>query len=100
MGFAAVSSLPLFEADIVAEREPPPRSARSYLRDIMRLRAAPERRAALLAITDAKTRAAVRFYLEDYFARRNGRALPNLAQIEAEEGARTQEETPCNPSLR
>lgn len=79
------NSLSLFESEVVAEREPPARPARSHLNDILRLRAAAQRRQALSAIDDPKLRALVRFYVEDYFARRNGRALPNLTRIEEEE---------------
>lgn len=79
------NSLYLFEAEAVAEREPPVRPARSLLSDILNLRTAPQRREALAAIADPKLRALVRFYVEDYFARRSGRALPNLSRIEEEE---------------
>ena len=88
-----MSSLPLFEAEAVAEREPPERPARVHLSEILRLRAAPQRREALTAITDPKLRALVRFYVEDYFARRSGRALPNLSRIEEEEA----NEIPSHP---
>lgn len=78
-------SLPLFDPGPSVDREPPPRSGRSYISDILSLRTAPERRAELAAIADPKLRALVRFYVEDYYARRSGRALPNLTRIEEEE---------------
>lgn len=79
------NSLSLFESEAVADREPAARPARSHLNDILRLRASAQRREALAAIDDPKLRALVRFYVEDYFARRSGRALPNLTRIEEEE---------------
>lgn len=93
-----MNTLPLFDSTPSVDREPPLRPGRSYVSDILSLRTAPERRAALAAITDPKTRALVRFYVEDYFARRSGRALPDLSRIEAEEASNTQEETACKPN--
>lgn len=56
--------------------------------EIMQLPDRATRRARLLAITCPKTRAAVRFYVEDAFARRDRTPLPDYARIEAEEAVR------------
>lgn len=68
---------------------------RVYRAQILRLRSAGHRRDALARIADAKTRAVVRFYIEDHFARLHRRALPDLARIEREEVAKPMDETAC-----
>jgi len=69
-----------------------------YLDRILKLRTADKRRLALAEIADPDTRAVVRFYVEDHFARLHRRPLPDLARIQMEEGAQTVRSQPCKPS--
>ena len=73
-------SLPLFE-----ETEMAPSAstmpAYVYRARILKLRSAEQRREALSMITDPKTRATVKFYIADYFARLHHRPLPDFASI-------------------
>ncbi len=69
-----------------------------YLNRILKLRTAEKRCQALAEIADPDTRAVVRFYVEDHFARLHRRPLPDLARIQMEEGAQTTRSPPCNPS--
>lgn len=68
---------------------------RVYRARILKLRSAEQRREALASIADPGTRAVVRFYVEDHFARLHRRALPDMTRIEAEEGVSTRKEKPC-----
>ncbi len=52
---------------------------------ILKLRRAEQRRAALANIANPATRATVKFYIEDYFARLHHRPLPDFAGIMLEE---------------
>jgi len=68
----------LFETDT-----PPPRldrhePLRVVAARIIDMNTDAERATALEAITDPNTRTIVRFYIDDYFARRDGTPLPSL----------------------
>lgn len=69
-----------------------------HLNRILKLRTAEKRCQALAEIANADTRAVVRFYVEDHFARLHRRPLPDLARIQIEEGATTVRNQPCKPS--
>lgn len=94
------ASLSLFEdPPPVAEADGPPGAdmtpPRVYRARILKLRRAEQRSEALACIANPNTRAVVRFYIEDHFARLYRRALPDLTRIEIEEGVSTKKETPC-----
>lgn len=79
-------SLALFEDPPLAAGEPAAGGAdvtppRAYRARILKLRRAGQRRAALANIADPATRAVVRFYIEDHFARLHHRPLPDFQMI-------------------
>lgn len=92
-------SLLLFEEDPETPVGDEHTTAYRYRNRILKLRTADQRRAALQSITNPDTRAAVRFYIEDHFARLHHRPLPDLATIQIEEGARVVRRTACKPAL-
>ena len=69
--------------DFLETDTPPPcldrrESLRAIAARIIDMNTDTERTTALEAITDASARAIVRFYVDDYFARRDGTPLPDL----------------------
>jgi len=67
-----------FETDTTPLRLDPREPLRVVAARIIDMNTDAERTTALEAITDSRTRAIVRFYVEDYFARRDGTPLPSL----------------------
>jgi hypothetical protein len=62
---------------------------RQHAAELLDLSTPAARHAALVAIQDANTRAVVRFYVEDAFARRRHTRLPDFASIRSLEHGRT-----------
>lgn len=95
------ANLPLFEAPAESAGAAGIEATPAYMHRhrILKLRTAEQRRAALRSIENADTRATVRFYIEDYFARLHHRPLPDLARIQIEEGAQCARRSLCKPKL-
>jgi hypothetical protein len=79
-------NLPLFETPEAAPTEDitPAYVLRAR---ILKLRRSEQRREALANITNPATRATVKFYIADYFARLHHRPLPDFSSILREECA-------------
>jgi hypothetical protein len=76
------------------------KAPRQYADEILGMRTAAERKRALEAIEDPKVRAIARFYVEDYFAKRFKRPLPDLNQITAEEMKKQQQREAARAGIR